>query len=431
MAATSLGLVGIVDKGDYNSATTYVKGNFVYYNYCSWLCKVASATGIEPTEQNNTTWQLLAKGINLATFTGATASTAGTGGAVPAPQAGDEGKALMGDGTWDYAGELSWTGTQAQWDALSASEKAEYDGKKVYITDDYMENIPVMIGASANDGGYKGLVPTPNAGDENKVLMGNGAWSDKVYILIKYGNWRTGIREKNLGNSFTADQQSALAAGDFSEFWNGDYWVINGVTWRIVDNTQPQKNRGDTNFTTPHLVIFPDSLLVSAEAYLIDGGTSSSNTDTHGYANCGYRTDEKANKGRTQCKNLFKNAFGASHIATHRELMSTSRGTGGATGWDWQDADVELPTEENIYGHGVWGAGKADDAYVSGWNVGSQWGQWMLYKLCPTMALSRINYWLRNIRSASYFARVSYGGSAYFDTPSVPYVGLRPYALLV
>jgi hypothetical protein len=136
MAATSLGLVGIVSKGDYNSATTYVRGNFVYHNYCSWLCIVATATGIEPTEQNNTTWQLLAKGINLATFTGATASTAGTGGAVPQPLAGDENKFIRGDGSWaSAAADDNFVGTLAQWNALSAADKVKY--KTADITDGF------------------------------------------------------------------------------------------------------------------------------------------------------------------------------------------------------------------------------------------------------------------------------------------------------
>lgn len=128
------------------------------------------------------TWAPASADVN--DFTGATSSSDGTHGLVPAPQAGDEGKALMGDGTWDYAGELSWTGTLAQWNALSSSEKAEYDGKKIYITDDYMQNIPVMTGASASDGGYKGLVPTPQSGDQDKTLKGDGTWGHKLVTDI-------------------------------------------------------------------------------------------------------------------------------------------------------------------------------------------------------------------------------------------------------
>jgi hypothetical protein len=38
--------------------------------------------------------------VNIPVMTGATSSTAGTGGLVPAPSAGDQGKALFGDGSW-------------------------------------------------------------------------------------------------------------------------------------------------------------------------------------------------------------------------------------------------------------------------------------------------------------------------------------------
>jgi hypothetical protein len=97
---TSLGLVGITNKGNYDAQTTYVKGNFVYYNGSTWLLKAATATGIEPNENNSATWQYLAKGFNVLPFGGATASTDGTGGTVPQPHAGDEDKVLQGNGTF-------------------------------------------------------------------------------------------------------------------------------------------------------------------------------------------------------------------------------------------------------------------------------------------------------------------------------------------
>lgn len=74
-------------------------------------------------------------------FTGATASTPGVHGYVPAPAAGDQGKALYGDGTW--------------------------------------KNIPAptdMTGATASEAGTHGLVPAPAAGDQGKALFGDGTW---------------------------------------------------------------------------------------------------------------------------------------------------------------------------------------------------------------------------------------------------------------
>lgn len=35
-----------------------------------------------------------------------------------------------------------------------------------------------MQGATSSAGGYHGLVPSPSAGDENKVLKGDGTWGE-------------------------------------------------------------------------------------------------------------------------------------------------------------------------------------------------------------------------------------------------------------
>lgn len=248
-----------------------------------------------------------------------------------------------------------------------------------------------------------------------------------INIIESSGNWRTGLRFKNLGTSFTSAQQTALANGDFSEFWNGDYWVIGGHNWRIVDNSGIARRKGDTNFDSNSLVIMPDDNLVVAEAYLIDDANDSG----HGYNNCAYRTRTDG-KGRAQCKSIISSAFGSSHIASHRELMSTARGTSGATSWAWTDADVELPSEANIYGHSAFSSGILSGCYSPGYNIGTEWGQFMLFRLAPYMAINRSqNYWLRDIVSASYFAHVSYGGGAGRDAPSATHVGLRPHFILV
>ena len=251
--------------------------------------------------------------------------------------------------------------------------------------------------------------------------------TNQIDIIESSVNWRTGLRFKNLGTSFTSAQQTALTNGDFSEFWNGDYWVIGGHNWRIVDNSGIARRKGDTNFDRNSLVIMPDDNLVVAEAYLIDDANDSG----HGYNNCAYRTRTDG-KGRAQCKSIISSAFGSSHIASHRELMSSARGTSGATSWAWTDADVELPSEANIYGHSAWSSGITSGCYSPGYNIGTEWGQFMLFRLAPYMAINRNqNYWLRDIASASDFAAVNRYGGAYNTTPSIPYVGLRPHFILV
>lgn len=250
--------------------------------------------------------------------------------------------------------------------------------------------------------------------------------AEKVYILIRNGNWRTGFRNKNLGTSFAAEQKAMIAAGDFTELWNGDFWNINNRKCRIVDNTNFQYRKCASEFTKPGLIIMYDNNIVSPEAFLIDNAKDSS----HGYANCAYRTRTDG-KGREYCKSIFVADFGADHIASHTELMSTSRGAGGALGWGWQDADVELPSEVNLYGHSAWGCGLDNATYSSGYNIGSQWGQFKLFEIEPVYSFLRQSSWLRDIVSASYFAHVSYTGYADRYAPPDPWAGLRPYAILV
>ena len=59
--ATSLGKVGIVDKGNYSSEATYNSGDFVFYEGSTWLALKDALMGIEPVEGEN--WKYLARGV--------------------------------------------------------------------------------------------------------------------------------------------------------------------------------------------------------------------------------------------------------------------------------------------------------------------------------------------------------------------------------
>ena len=126
-------------------------------------------------------------------FTGATASTAGTHGYVPAPAAGDNIKYLKGDGTWstvpvadDFTGATSSVaGAHGLVPAPAAGDNEKYlkgDG-----TWDTVEAVADdFTGATATTAGEHGLVPAPSAGDQTKVLTGDGSWQispgAKVYV---------------------------------------------------------------------------------------------------------------------------------------------------------------------------------------------------------------------------------------------------------
>lgn len=201
---TSLGLVGIVDKGVYNSAATYVKGNFVYYDGSTWLCiSSTSVTNVEPTELNSSTWKYLAKGFNVLPFEGATESADGTGGTVPTPHAGDQDKALFGDGSWRD-----------------------------------IPNPETMEGATASTDGAEGLVPQALAGDQDKVLQGNGTWGKKLQIDVVIQNNQYGYIGAN--NTFIpfksqADIDAAVSAAMVGNATAAD--VLSGKTFTNSSNS--------------------------------------------------------------------------------------------------------------------------------------------------------------------------------------------------
>ena len=94
---------------------------------------------------------------NVKTMVGATDTKDGEGGLVPAPEAGDENKALMGDGTW----------------------------RKVHVDP--------MTGATDSNDGKSGLVPAPEAGSQDKFLRGDGSWVEIVQGNSGSGNASSSI----------------------------------------------------------------------------------------------------------------------------------------------------------------------------------------------------------------------------------------------
>lgn len=71
----------------------------------------------------------------------------------------------------------------------------------------------VMSGANASTGGKSGAVPTPAAGDQNKLLQGNGVWTDRINIGRK-ANTVVAIRSTAEGFDTTASGYYSHAEGN-------------------------------------------------------------------------------------------------------------------------------------------------------------------------------------------------------------------------
>ena len=214
-------------------------------------------------------------------------------------------------------------------------------------------------------------------------------------------------RGKNLGTSVTAEQYTAISSGKFTDLYIGDYWVINGVTYRIAAFDY-YYNCGDTNFTKHHVVIVPDTSLYKAQM-------NTSNVTTGGYTGSAMYKSNLA-----QAKTTIKAAFGSAHVLTKRELLTNAVNGNTPSGWAWFDSDVELMNEVQAYGSVAWGAHDGN-----GYNVASGDGQFPLFMFDRTKLHNREDYWLRDVSSATYFSIVSGSGRATSSGASTS-LGVRP-----
>lgn len=214
-------------------------------------------------------------------------------------------------------------------------------------------------------------------------------------------------RGKNLGTSVTAEQYAAISSGKFTDLYIGDYWVINGVTYRIAAFDY-YYNCGDTNFTKHHVVIVPDTSLYKAQM-------NTSNVTTGGYTGSAMYKSNLA-----QAKTTIKAAFGSAHVLTKRELLVNAVNGNTPSGWAWFDSDVELMNEVQAYGSVAWGAYDGN-----GYNVASGDGQFPLFMFDRTKLHNREDYWLRDVSSATSFSLVTSGGGASLAYASDS-LGVRP-----
>ena len=218
-------------------------------------------------------------------------------------------------------------------------------------------------------------------------------------------------RGKNLGTSVTAEQWAAINEGTFDDLYIGDYWVINGVNWRIAAFDY-YLNTGDTNCTTHHVVIVPDTCLGSNKQM------NSSNITTGGYTGSEMYTTNLAD-----AKTLINNTFGSAHILNHRQYLTTSVANGRPSAGSWFDSTVELMNEQNVYG-GKFFAPTSDGSTVPALYTIDK-SQFPLFALEPSRITNRATYWLRDVVSAARFACVDSGGNARCNGASTS-GGVRP-----
>lgn len=210
-------------------------------------------------------------------------------------------------------------------------------------------------------------------------------------------------RGKFLGNQVTPEQYARIADGTFEDMYIGDYWTINGTTYRIAAFNY-YLNSGDVNLTKNHITLVPAGILYTHRM--------NPTITTEG----GYVGSEMYTEGLNQAKTKIHTDF-AGHVLTHRRVLSNAVVDGKASGWAWFDSEVELMNEVMVYGSIIFGS--------SGYNIGIDKVQLPLFALRPDLISIGTAWWLRDVASAPHFAIVNHAGNATTYPASSP-LGVRP-----
>lgn len=127
-------------------------------------------------------------------------------------------------------------------------------------------------------------------------------------------------RGKNLGDTFTAAQSAAIRAGNFSDFYIGDYWRINNTNYFIVDIDYWLKAFNKDQNKAHHLVIMPGKYF---EVPFIESGDLSG-----GYYNSYVRT-----QFIPEYEAKLAEIFGEDHLLRRYDLICNSVNANGDLSW--------------------------------------------------------------------------------------------------
>lgn len=218
----------------------------------------------------------------------------------------------------------------------------------------------------------------------------------------------------------TLSQQ--IAAGTFDDIFIGDY-IIGRVSNRkyLVADINYRLHCGDTECTTPHVLMVPERSMGTAKM-------NDSNITTGAYVGSKMYTDYLAD-----FKTIIQNDFEVGHILSHRTYLPNAVTNGYESAGAWVDSTIELMNELMVYGSNVF------HNVMNGTNVPTNHtidkAQLSLFRLDKSKIValndagSRISWWLRDVVSASTFAYVINGG--YAGSGNASYSGgVRPAFLI-
>lgn len=257
-------------------------------------------------------------------------------------------------------------------------------------------------------------------GETKKVVI-----DDLLKVIVpKNAGTHNGIyRGKDITDLFydgTLSQQ--IAAGTFDDVFIGDY-IIGKVSKRkyLVADINYRLNMGDTECKTPHILMIPERIMGTAKM-------NDTNITTGAYVGSKMYIEYLM-----PFKEVIYNDFESEHIVSHINLFANATTNGYESAGRWFHSDIELMNEIMVYGSNIFHNIQNGANLAYNYTMDKQ--QLSLFRLKPDLTVARNDagerywYWLRDVVSASNFARVNNGGLANYSSASDSN-GVRPAFLI-
>ena len=248
------------------------------------------------------------------------------------------------------------------------------------------------------------------------LKMDQEAYYNILDEFIGIADRRGVFRGKNLGSRVTAEQYNSIDSGHFKGFFIGDYWEINGITWRIADMDYWIVGYNDLTQSYPphHLVIVPDQVIGNTKMYdtiPFTGGFMSSNIGLN------------LGQGVADETTAIRNAFEQSHILLRREHALTANNDTSPIGWGWVDNYGPSPMNAMMV------FGDFDMAIDA---MSRSFAQLAMFSIYPYMIRSRMDglvhspaYWLSDVANGKQFLCVTGSGMKQRQEANT-LLGIRP-----
>ena len=218
-------------------------------------------------------------------------------------------------------------------------------------------------------------------------------------------------RGKRLGNTLTSEMLASIRDGSFNNLYVCDYIETEDNIYRFMDFDYflgCVSGASGGRIERHHAILVPDKVMSSSAIDNYPEVTQPK--ETHMYVN-----------KLPEITQTLKDIFGNDNVAMMDRVI-TKTVNGESTGWDWVNVGADLLTEVMVMGHSSWGQ------WV-GFQTGIMKGQLAGFRYSHSLMCSNKDYWLRDKRSATNYALISFDGYSSSDTGSLQH-GVRPFFVI-